>query len=54
MKKFKVKLIWEEVYECKVEATNKTEAEAVAIEVMQNGGCEKVEEIYSDCKIEDI
>ena len=54
MKKFKVKLIWEEVYECKVEAINKEEAEAIALDIMENGECQQTDCIYSNCEIKEI
>lgn len=54
MKKFKVKLFWEEVYECEVEAIDRLEAEAIALEVMENGECQQTDCVYSDCEIKEI
>jgi len=54
MKKFKVKLIWEEVYECEVEAIDKLEAEELALEEMTQGNCHNIDSIYSDCEIKEI
>jgi len=54
MSKFNVKLIWKEVYEVEVEASDKNEAEEKALEVMSNGGCTNTDSIYSDCEIQEL
>jgi len=54
MKKFKVKMYWESCYETEVEANNSVEAEAIALEEMENGECQETDCVYSNCEIKEI
>ena len=54
MKKFKVKMYWESCYEIEVKAINEEEAEAKALESMENGECQETDCVYSSHEIKEI